>query len=247
MPALGSHLARARMIADRLGHGWIEADRGAYYLGATAPDSRTMSRVDRAHTHFYTLDEFAAQDPVARMFAAHPELAAHDDPETRAFVAGYITHLLMDQHYIERVYREFFGARSKLRDDPRADLLDRLLQYELERREREDGESMAAIRAALDANSASAAVAFIEADTLRRWREVAQDAASYPATWERWPRVAGRHTGRGAESDDAAAELLRETPALLREVIDHVTEERVQQFMEESLDETTARLREYLQ
>ena len=44
MPSLGSHLAGARLIADRLAHRAIEADRGAYYLGATAPDLRSMTR-----------------------------------------------------------------------------------------------------------------------------------------------------------------------------------------------------------
>src|SRR5262245_18161367 len=129
MPSIGSHLASARLIADRLRHRGIDADRGAYYFGSTAPDLRTMARMDREATHFFTLDDLEAQDSIARMFAAHPELA---DPsalndETRAFMAGYLTHLLLDERYIERIYREYFGVASKFGTDERGNLLDRVL------------------------------------------------------------------------------------------------------------------------
>ena len=67
MPSLGSHLASAYGLADRLGHPHIDADRGAYYLGSTAPDIRVLLKVDRRHTHFFDLDDFGEQDSVARM------------------------------------------------------------------------------------------------------------------------------------------------------------------------------------
>ena len=47
MPSLGSHMARARALADRLRLPEIDADRGAYYLGSTAPDIRVITRMDR--------------------------------------------------------------------------------------------------------------------------------------------------------------------------------------------------------
>ena len=92
MPSLGSHLASAYGLADRLGHPYIDADRGAYYLGSTAPDIRVLLRVDRRLTHFFELDEFERQDSVARMFEEHPQLrdAASLNESTRAFVAGFV-------------------------------------------------------------------------------------------------------------------------------------------------------------
>ena len=106
------------------------------------------------------LDELERQDSVSRMLAAHPRLALPGglDEPTRAFMAGYLTHLLMDEHYIERIYREYFGAHSALRGDPRADLLDRVIQYEWDRRERERTDEMVAIREAMASTGALADV-----------------------------------------------------------------------------------------
>src|SRR4051812_34188154 len=122
MPALGSHLASARQVAERLSHRDVDVDRGAFYLGATAPDIRIITRGPREDTHFFTLDELAAQDSIARMLAANPRLAnvAELDEVTRSFMAGYLTHLILDEHYIERMYREYFGATSMLKGDQRA-------------------------------------------------------------------------------------------------------------------------------
>jgi hypothetical protein len=249
MPSLGSHLASARILANRLAHRDIEADRGAYYLGATAPDVRIITRGDREHTHFFTLDELANQDSVARMLEAHPRLAVPGalDEVTRAFMAGYLTHLLLDEHYIERIYREYFGVGSLFAGDPRGDLLDRVLQYELERREREQTTEMTSIREAMASSGSLADVELIERETLGRWREVAIDMASHPPTWDRFVRVATRHLRDTPEAEFHAQQLMTEIPSLLREVLDHVTEERMRQFMDEAIEASTQRVREYLQ
>jgi hypothetical protein len=71
--------------------------------------------------------------------------------------------------------------------------------------------------------------------------------ASYPPTWDRFVRVATRHLRGRPEAEQQAADLLAEVPALLREVIDHVTEERMEQFMDEATEAAAQRVREYLQ
>ena len=249
MPSLGSHLAGARLLANRVGHRDIESDRGSYYLGATAPDIRVLTRADRAHTHFFDLDDFESQDSIARMFEAHPHLgrASGLDAATRAFMAGYLTHLLMDQRYVERIYREFFGAGTAYGDDPRGNVLDRVLQYELDRREREDIDAMTEIREALAGCNAAADIGFIERATLEQWRDVAREIALQPPTWDRFRRIAGRHlVAAGHETDEQMEQFYRDLPEVLQETLDHVTEERVREFMDETLEQTTERLREYL-
>ncbi|RLT35664.1 MAG: hypothetical protein DWI59_02680 [Chloroflexi bacterium] len=247
MPSIASHLAGARLLGDRVAHRDIDNDRGSFYLGATAPDVRIITRRDREDTHFYTLDELDHQDSIARMFAAHPRL--RDTPQldvpTRAFMAGYLTHLVMDQQYIERIYREHFGASGTLGDDTRRDLLDRVLQYEIDRREREDGR-MSDIREALAACSVDAEIEMIQRETLLRWRDVVLDIASHPPTWERFAYMAGRHLA-GLRGDERALEqFYRDLPDLLNETMDHVTEAKVREFLEQTIDEATERVREYL-
>ena len=242
-------MAKARLLANRVAHRDIDCDRGSYYLGATAPDIRVLTKLDREHTHFFSLEDFESQDAIARLFEEHPHLrdAARLDRSTRAFMAGYLTHLLMDQRYVERIYREYFGKGTTFGDDPRANVLDRVLQYEMDRREREDVPQMAEIREALAGCSAAADIGFIERATLEQWREVAHDMASQPPTWERFQRIAGRHLAQaGFESEEEVEQFYRDLPEVLRETLDHVTEDRIRDFTDETIDLTTERLREYL-
>lgn len=250
MPSLGSHLASARVLAQRLAHRSIDADRGSYYLGATAPDIRVLTKLDREHTHFFTLDDFESQDSVARLFREQPQLrdAIQLDATTRAFMAGYLTHLLMDQRYIERIYRDFFGTSSVYADDPRGNVLDRVLQYEMDRREREDVGAMAEIREAIAGGNVEADIRFIEQATLRQWREVACDIAGQPPTWDRFRRMASRHLqNAGMAGEDEIEQFYRNLPEVLKETIDHVTEERMREFIDLTIEDTTNQLREYLQ
>ncbi len=247
MPSLGSHLAGARVLADRLAHPSVDADRGAYYLGSTAPDIRVITRLDRSRYHFFELDDFENQDSIARLFEQHPLLreAGRLDSATRAFMAGYLTHLVMDQDYIEGVYREHFGPAA-WDDDPRGNLLDRVLQYEMDRREREDRGAMREIAEALANTSAAADVEFVGRDTLGRWLEVVRDIASQPPTWDRFPRVMERHLARAGYSEEEVDEFCRNAPEILAETLDHITEPRIEEFLRLTMDGSLQRLREYL-
>ena len=232
MPSLGSHLVVARRVAQRLGRPLIDADRGAYYLGATAPDIRVLTRRERSETHFYDLDDLAPQDSLGRMARAYPALArpAGLPRPTPAFLAGYVTHLVMDERYIERVYRSEFGERSRRAADPRRDVLDRALQYEMDRREREDRGAMQEIGEALAAPAGEPDVPFLAAADVARWREVVSEIAAQPPTYERFPRMLRLHLGR-AGLDEAAIEAeLARGPELAAEALAGVTEERLRAF-----------------
>ena len=244
MPSLGSHLAVARRVADRLRQPAIDADRGAYYLGATAPDIRAITRRDRRETHFYELDEFGPQDSIGRMARAYPELGepAGLPRPTPAFLAGYVTHLVMDESYIEGIYRSEFGERSPRADDPRRDVLDRALQFEMDRREREDAAVMAEICGALAAPDRGPRVPFLAEQELRRWRDVVTEIAAQPPTYERFPRMLRVHLGRAGLDETAIEEQLSRGPRLAEEALAAVTEERMRAFWGEAADACVARL-----
>jgi hypothetical protein len=247
MPSLGSHLASARLLGGRLAHPAIDADRGSFYLGSTAPDIRVITRLDRERYHFFELDDFESQDSVARMFEQHPSLrdSAKLDQPTRAFMAGYLTHLVMDQDYIETIYRTYFGP-AVWGDDPRGNVLDRVLQYEMDRRERERRDEMDGIREVLANTSAAADVAFIGGETLGRWLEVVHDIALQPPTWDRFPQMMNRHLMRAGYSEAEIEQFCRDVPEILSETLDHVTEPRVQEFLTQTMDRSLERVREYL-
>lgn len=248
MPSLGSHLKRARIVADRLDFPEIEADRGAFYLGATAPDIRVITRLDREVTHFFRLSELGDQDSVARMFRENPALATPSglDAATTAFVAGYLTHLVLDESFIGEIYRPHFGAFSENEGDPKANVLDRALQYELDRRDREDSGTMEEIRAAIARTAPVQGIPFIQDQHLVEWATVSEDVAAQPADYSRFRRMMMRHL-QMAGYDEATIERECEAPHdLVREAFEIVPEERIERFWREVQDNMTERVRGYL-
>ena len=247
MPSLGSHLGMAHRAADRIGDALVDRHRGAFYLGATAPDIRILLRCDRERTHFFELDHFEPQDSVAGLLTAHPHLAAGEiEGETRAFVAGYITHLLMDQHYIQGVYRAYFGAHSPLSGDLRANVLDRAFQYELNRRELAETGTMAAVRAALDRCEVPTDLGFLDAGDLAEWLEVAVDVAGQPPDLGRLPRMITRHMEMAGYGPEEIERELGNGDVLLREAMEHVGEDVADRFYEQAQQLATDRVREFL-
>lgn len=249
MPPLGMHLTLARELAPHLAHPALRDEAGAYYVGATSPDIRVLTRWDRERTHFFDLNDFGEQSGVAGIFREHPELAAPDrlKPGTAAFVAGYISHLEMDETWILDIYRPCFGQRSPIKGDVLANLLDRVLQYELDRREREDAAAVAEIRRDLLASAVNVAVGFIDEDTLLRWRDLSADVLCRSTDWDRFGVMASRHLrAYGVESEEDIAHFLRNIPDLLDQAIGRVTPERIEAFQERSRRRALAAMREYL-
>lgn len=249
MPPLVSHMVVARRAAARLGEPPPIADWGAFLLGATSPDIRVLTQWERERTHFYDLEQYGHQDSVAAFFRAHPRLrdAAVLNESTVAWVGGFLTHLVMDENYIAQVYRPFFGAYSPLGGTERAHLLDRILQYEFDRREREEGEAMAALREALGASALEIESGFIDRATLEQWRQVCISVTEHPPDWERFTKVASRHLRKaGIESPAELEGFLEQVPELLEETRRSVDMACVESFFEETTDRTVGCLREYL-
>jgi hypothetical protein len=248
MPSLGSHLARAHELAERVAMPEIDAARGPYYFGSTAPDVRIVSRLDRRVTHFYELDDYETQDSVARMFEEHPGLSETTTlgEAVTAFIAGYITHLVLDQCYIEGIYREFFGLRSPLHDDSSRNAIDRALQYELDRIDREDRDAMLGVQAAVSEATPVAGIPFIDDGHLVRWHDVVIDVAGQEPDYSRFHRMLHRHLAQAGMSQEEVDEQCSDPQALIRRAFDCLPDGRIDQFWEESADLMRDRVREYL-
>lgn len=249
MPPLGLHMTIARDLADGLASPLIDSDRGAYYLGATTPDIRVLTQWSRERTHFFDLHDFGEQDGVARLFEAEPALRdAHAvNAATAAFTAGYISHLVMDELYIVRIYRPMFGERSELAGDVLANVMDRLLQFELDRRDREDFEKVAEIQRALAESTVEVAVDFIAHEMLVQWRNVSVDVMSRPPNWERFGRFARGHLhAAGIRSDEDVAKFMDEVPSLLARAVECVGAERIQEYLDSAKEKARRAMEEYL-
>jgi len=250
MPPLGMHLTLAREVAHQVGHRAVSEESGAYYLGASAPDIRALTRWDRSRTHFFDLHCFDEQSGVAGLFREYPELtdAGCLDSRTVAFLCGYFSHLEMDEAWIVDIYRPCFGERSPLGGGMLANLLDRVLQHELHTRELEDSGAIEEIRGQLLAAAVESIVGFIDDEDMKRWREIACDTIVRRRDWERFATFVGRHLRQfGAEaSEDEVQHLMRNVPDLVDQAYREVTPERLRAFQERSRRRSLEVVQEYL-
>lgn len=251
MPPLALHTFLARQVADLLRLPALEAQRGNLYLGSTAPDIRILTRWERQRTHFFDLERFDEQSGVRAFFDTHPLLADASvlTPATASFVAGYVTHLVMDEHWIVRVYRPFFGRRSPLGGTLRANIMDRALQFGLDCERRNDDELMVHVLGSIARSELDLDLGFIDRDTLRQWHRVIMDFVGQPPDWERFRTRAARHlaeSGLDSQSAGDLQELARSLPELVDEALRHLQPGLVEECMRESLDSSLAAVKGYL-
>jgi hypothetical protein len=84
--------------------------RGPFLLGNTAPDVKTVSGQGRHESHFYTIPRTSERPAYELLFDAHPSLARAESlsPPQAAFIAGYIAHLLLDEIWLDDIFRRYF-------------------------------------------------------------------------------------------------------------------------------------------
>jgi hypothetical protein len=115
MPNAHTHLAAASEVLARpdftAAVSWLtgEAERAAFLLGSISPDVRAVSGQPREETHFFTIPSPPDHRAVPAMMAAWPTLAdaSHLDHAQAAFIAGYITHLIMDELWVDDIVMEY--------------------------------------------------------------------------------------------------------------------------------------------
>lgn len=249
MPPLGMHVTLARELAEELKYDAARVEPGAYYLGATTPDIRVMTKWDRSRTHFFDFANFDHQSSVETLFKEHPELTSPEgkSKSAAAFLCGYISHLEIDEAWIVDIYRPCFGERSPLKGDVLANLLDRVLQFELDKRGRGEPSAMPAIRDEIRNATVNEAIGFLDKETLLRWRDVSADVVSREPTWDRFGLLASRHLrAYGVESEADLAHFLDNIPDLIDQAINAVTEERLDAFLARSRERALEAMRTYV-
>jgi len=243
------HVTLARELAGQLNYDAARVESGAYYLGATTPDIRVLTKWDRWKTHFFDFDNFDHQSSVENLFLEYPDLATPEGKSkaAAAFLCGYISHLEIDEAWICDIYRPCFGERSPLKGDVLANLLDRVLQFELDRRNRGGAEIESELRDEIRTATVEEAIGFLDKDTLLEWREVSADVVSREASWDRFGVLASRHLrAYGVESENDIAHFLENIPDLLDQSIQAVTPERIEAFEERARKRALDAMRTYV-
>ena len=249
MPPICTHLSIAAEAISKLRHPVVDANKGSYYLGSTAPDMRFFIGTSREKTHFLSLDSEDGASGVKPMFQAHPELArdAGLSDATESFIAGYFSHLVTDEAWIYQIYRPFFGKSSSLRGNPMANLLDRVLQFELDRREKLNHMSMSAIRDELNASASGICVDFIDSFSLKRWGDFVFMATTVKANWENFRHFAEKYLIWMRQiAPEELEDFFTCFDARVDQVLKMVSNESLKAFRKQSIADSVRVAKEYL-
>jgi hypothetical protein len=90
----------------------LDAERGAFLLGNVAADARVGADLKREATHFYAYDKGISEHPWRVMMRQHPVLETPQNPAQRAFLAGYVAHLSMDEVWSLDMLGPHFAGRD---------------------------------------------------------------------------------------------------------------------------------------
>ena len=163
MPNLPAHIQMAQQAAARLGHPVLKAHEGAFLLGATTPDIRAMTKWPRERTHFAPLSVEEVGAGMRAMLEANPHLsvAATANEPTRAFVSGYINHLIADETWICTVYRRFFGGGETPEGKVRGNMWDRAMQLDMDREAKADEEEVRRVTELMEGAEAGVEIGFV--------------------------------------------------------------------------------------
>ena len=173
--------------------------------------------------------------------------AADLSDETRAFVAGYISHLVFDEQYITGMYRRYFAQHEALGGQMRANVMDRLLQFDLDRTYCNDEALKGEICAALAGTVTGIAVGFIDAETLDRWRKVSADVIARQMDWDRMRGMITNHLRFGGlEEGESMSTFLDSLPELLDETVARITSIEIDAFVGRATETAARAVENYL-
>jgi hypothetical protein len=249
MPLIYYHLSIASEAAETLGSPILLNNIESYLGGAISPDAHFMSKVTRVQTHFFDLAYDDEQSGPNLMFQKHPSF--QDGSElaegTRAFIAGYVCHLIVDDAWTTDIYRPFFGKDSSLCGNTPANLLDRLLQYEADRRERLDKARLASIREKIKAWKADMDIGIVDNTALCNWRDfVWATTVREVNSADLRMFVQAFLVSRERVSMEQAEDFLKDMPDKIAWVVQYVGEERLRAFRDKCIERSVEIVREYL-
>ena len=210
---------------------------GTFCWARPRPDIRAITRRSREEYHFATLDFDRVGAGVRGLLEAHPGLrnGAEHSERTRAFVAGYITHLVADEVWIMDMYRPHFGNRSVFADEASANVMDRAMQMEMDRR------SWPALDAATTTMAGAAEgveVDFLDQPTLEKWLDWVFTVADGGFSWDRLRFMANR-VARGESSHPAhavAESFLAGMPGSLETLYERVPADNIDLYRRRTVD-----------
>jgi Zinc dependent phospholipase C len=234
----------------------LAEQRDAFLFGAIAPDVQSVSGQTREATHFFALpppsppekrgaggDLWTDTRPAHQvMFAWYPMLvrAAELSPARAAFVAGYISHLALDELWIANVFGPHFGLEAEWGTFRERLLIHNVLRTWLDQRDQSRLNN--GISESLTRVEPQGWLPFVGDEYLRVWRDLIAEELRPGATVRTVEVFAQRlHV--------PPAEFLRvlESPGeMQRQVFSHLPPRCVEKFYADAQEASVRSIMEYL-
>lgn len=251
MPNLPWHIHLAHQAAERLDWGSVHDHVGSLYLGSTAPDIRAMTKWPREQTHFAGLSVEEVGSGARRMFELHPELADPDSltPATRAFVLGYISHLVADETWITTMFRPHFDPqltdKTITSSAVEAHIWDRALQLDMDRKSAPEMGGFAQAAEAITCAGQEVGVSFLGAEVLVEWQEWVGRFMGWDFTWDRLKRALNRMYRDDDDVQRAVDGFLEQMPQSLERIYTKIPAETIATYQKQALEQTVLQAREF--
>ena len=249
MPNLPMHIYLADEASRELDWGEVFDHVGSFFLGSTAPDIRAMRRWPRERTHFAPLSVEVVGTGARTMFETHPELVEHmgRSPATRAFVLGYISHLVADETWITTMFRPHFSTDNHITaTEVEAHIWDRALQLDMDRQCRPEMGNFQNADADLVCADEGVEVGFLTAEDLEEWREWVRRFISWEFSWDRLKRALNRMYRDNDEVQQEVDRFLENMPYSLEHIYSKIPEELIVSYQQRVLENTILRAREFI-
>ena len=205
-----------------------------------------MTKWPRERTHFSPLSGYEVGDGARTMFRLNPELDNGTSDATRAFLVGYISHLVADETWIADIYRPNFdpppGRDIVAGTVVEANLWDRALQLDM------DLEAAPAVRRLLSEGNGLAdaevgvEVGFLEEASLQEWCTWVQDFMGWGFSWDRLKRALNRMYRDDDAVQRVTEDFIQEMPASLERVYSKIPRRDIDTFQRKALEETLVQI-----
>lgn len=246
MPNPATHIEMAYGAAQLFDSVVIHGKMSQYLLGSTAPDIRVITGRGRELYHFAPLDFDEVGAGEVGLFERHPELAKMNHRPTAAFIAGYVSHLILDEMWITTMYRPYFGVDGIFETVTHGAVMDRAMQLELDSIAYEDFDGLLADLTEFDGG---VDVPFIDTETLAQWHQWVKDFVSQRFAWDRL-RFMARRIAKGNESHSVhriADEFVQGMPGTLDGLHEVVPKQKLKEFKRDAMAEMARSVERYLE
>ena len=225
----------AMKIIGKYGDLDFSSNTPEFILGSTSPDIRVITKKDRSIYHFVSLDFERLGDGLRNMQEKHGawKQIHGKDLKSRAFMAGYASHLILDETWITSMFRRYFSDNRIFIDSFEGLVMDRALQLELDRRYwSEMGSNLQSFgNADTDIN-----VLFLQNEPIAEWQSWVTSLLDREFSWDRLLFMAKR-ISKGHTDHPAVAitnEFVSDPNAGIDLILNKLPSGVLDQFAEES-------------